>query len=251
LITQALKIRGFDVLIMLMDNFYRTRNDIPFGPDGLKDYESIEAFDVDLFSDRLRRLLAGEAVPDHRYSFVTGLNWDEETTLQLAPKQFLIVEGIHSVNPAFLTAISATDAVKIFVGPMTPLNIDSEHVFPPNDLRLIRRIIRDDKTRGYSARATVRQWTSVRLGEERFISPNIDVADVFVNSSLVYELAMLSVSGLALLQNGIALLPDEKEGSLEAQEVTAEVNRLRALLAWLKGVPVAGIPSNSWMREFI
>jgi uridine kinase len=251
LITQALKTRGFDVLIMPMDNFYRTRSDIPLGPDGLFDYECIEAFDVELLADRLRRLLAGEAVQDHRYSFITGLNWDEESTLQLAPKGFLIVEGIHSVNPPFLRALGATDAVKVFVGPMTPLNIDSEHVFPPNDLRLIRRIIRDDKTRGSPPRATVRQWTSVRLGEEQNISPNIDIADVFVNSSLVYELAMLSTSGLALLQDAVVLMPGEKEGSFEAQEVSAEVNRLRALLGWLKGVPLAGIPSNSWMREFI
>jgi uridine kinase len=251
LICQALRSRGYDVLVATMDNFYRMRDAIPFGPDGLKDFECMEAFDVDLLADRIHRLIAGEAVPDHRYSFVTMLNWDEEATISLASKGFLVIEGIHSSNPTFLAAIDAADAIKVFVGPMTPLSIDTEHCFPPADLRLIRRIIRDDKTRGYSARATVRQWTSVRLGEAKYILPSIDIADVFFNSSVVYELAVLTTVGLPLLQNALQLLPDEVEGSVEAREVTAEVNRLIGLLGWLKGLPIAGLPENHWFRQFL
>jgi uridine kinase len=251
LISQSLRSRGYDVLALTMDNFYKMRDLIPLGPDGLKDFECIEAFDVGLFADRIRRLLEGEAVREHRYSFVTGVNWDEETTIQLAPKGFLVIEGIHSVNPAFLSAIGAAKATKVFVAPMTPLSIDTEHCFPSTDLRLIRRIIRDDKSRGYPARATIRQWTSVRIGEERNICPNVDIADVFFNSSIVYELSALASVGFPRLQAALDPLPDEKADSIESQEVTAEVSRLLGLLGWIKELPIAGLPGDHWLRQFL
>lgn len=252
LIFDILKSRGYDCLVVSMDNFYKMRVNIPVGPDGLKDFECLEAFDDDLLAERIRALLRGETVPEHHYSFVTGINWDEpEKTLSLKEKGFLILEGIHSLNPILLDKISKDYAIKVYVGPMTPLSIDCEHIFPQSDLRLIRRVIRDDKSRGYPARASVRQWTSVRIGEEKNISPNIELADLYFNSSLVYELNVLSTFGIPLLEGALNLLDDEVPGSVEAEEVTAEVKRLISLLSLLKTLPLNEVPKDSCIHEFL
>ena len=252
LIFDSLTKQGYDCLVVSMDDYYKMRVNIPVGPDGLKDFECLEAFDDDLLAERIKALLRGETVPEHHYSFVTGENWDEpEKTLSLKQRGFLILEGIHSLNPRLLEKVSATFAIKVYVGPMTPLSIDTEHIFPQSDLRLIRRVIRDDKSRGYPARASVRQWTSVRIGEERNISPNIELADLFFNSSLVYELPVLSAIGIPLLEGARTLLDDEKEGSLEAQEVTSEVERLLHLLKLMKTLAVSELPQDSCIREFL
>ena len=252
LIFDSLTKRGYHCLVVSMDDYYKMRVNIPLGPDGLKDFECLEAFDDDLLAERIKALLRGETVPEHHYSFVTGENWDEPgKTLSLEAKGFLILEGIHSLNPRLLDKISSDFAIKVYVGPMTPLSIDTEHIFPQSDLRLIRRVIRDDKSRGYPARASVRQWTSVRIGEERNIAPNIELADLFFNSSLVYELPVLSAVGIPLLEGAHKLLDDECEGSVEAQEVTAEVERLLHLLKLMKTLTVSDLPQDSCIREFL
>jgi hypothetical protein len=140
--------------------------------------------------------------------------------------------------------------MKVYVEPMTLLNIDAEHCFPPNDLRLIGRVIRDATWRGYPARATVRQWTRVRIGEERNILPYVETADVYFNSSLVYELSLLSSLGTPLLREAETLLDDEIESSPEASEVTAEVERLLGLVSWLRMISVTELPPTAWVREF-
>lgn len=252
LIRQQIEESGFDCLVVAMDNYYKMRTIIPTTPDGLKDFECIEAFDVDLLASRLQAILRGERVPNHTYSFVTGINTDTEDFLELNQKGFLILEGIHGINPEFLERLGERDTITaIYVAPMTPLSIDTNDVFPQSDLRLIRRIIRDDRQRGYLARETIRQWTSVRIGEERNITPNISKADLTFNSSLVYELSVLTDLCLPLLDGALTPIEGEDATSVNAHEVNDEVHRLKNLLSLIHKLPLKKVPKESCLLQFL
>jgi len=247
-----LRVNGFKSTVISMDDYYKDRKDIPIGPDGLQDFESIEALNIDSLSDHVARLLKGEKVPMRRFDFKDGVGKDDENTLQeLSEKQFLIIEGIHGLNPQLINSLGADNVTPIYVSALTPVSIDFNHRFPTSDLRLIRRIIRDYRYRGYSPRKTIMRWTSVRLGEEKNIFPFQENAELFFNSSLVYELPVLSIQGKALIAEATVPEEDEDPNSPESIEVTKEAKRLLGYLNVFYPVSAEIVPHISCIREFI
>jgi uridine kinase len=248
----ALQVNGYDAVVIGMDDYYRNHSEIPFGPDGLQDLEHISALDTKLLAERVHALLRGESVPQRRYGFQVGKGVDiQEKPLQLGPKNFLVLEGIHGLNPTLLEAFGTDLVTPIYVSAMTPVSIDCNHRFPTSDLRLIRRLIRDFKYRAYSPRKTIIRWTSVRVGEEKNIFPYQQNAELFFNSSLVYELPVLAVVGKGLLADASLPEPGEDPDSPQAAEVTREVRRLLVMLNFFYPLSADGVPSISCIREFI
>jgi len=182
-----LRVNGYESVVIGMDDFYKDTCDILPGPDGLQDFESIDALNIAVLSDNVKRLLNGETIPVRKFNFKTGKGFnDEKETISLPKNAFLIIEGIHGLNPELLNSLNRDLVTPIYVSALTPLCLDYNHRFPTSDLRLIRRIIRDFRYRGYSPRKTIMRWTSVRVGEERNIFPFQGNAELFFNSSLVY-----------------------------------------------------------------
>ena len=247
----ALRVCGFDSLVIEMDDYFLNREDTPFGPDGHRDFEAITALNVELLSERVHALLRGEPVKRRKYDFKSGLGLDLEEIQQMTSRSFLILEGIHGLNPELLMYLGRDEVTPIYVSPLTPLSIDDEHRFPTTDLRLIRRIIRDHKYRGYSARKTIRMWTSVRVGEEKNIFPYQANAELFFNSSLVYELPVLSIFARSLLAE--ATVPEDGEDPADAmtREITREARRLLGLVNLFYAIPLEEVPHISCIREFV
>jgi uridine kinase len=248
----ALRVVGYDSLVIEMDDYFVDRDKTPKGPDGKYDFECIGAMNVDILAQNVHKLIAGETINRRRYDFKQGKGLDIETEKQTLPKNgFLILEGIHGLNPDLLGPIGRDLVTPIYVAPLTPLVIDNAHRFPTSDLRLIRRIIRDHKYRGYSARTTISHWSSVRVGEEKNIFPYQGNAQMFFNSSLVYELPVLSIYGRALLAE--ATIPAENEDPKDplVQEVSREAKRLLGLLNLFYPIPIEEVPHISCIREFV
>lgn len=247
----ALQVNGYNSLVIEMDDYFLNREDTPFGPDGLRDFESIVALNVSLLSERVHKLIKNESVPRRKFDFIEGIGYDiQEQQQKLGDKCFLILEGIHGLNPQLLKELGRDEVVPIYVAPLTPLSIDNTHRFPTTDLRLIRRIIRDHKFRGYSARKTIRRWTSVRIGEEKNIFPYQNNAQMFFNSSLVYELPVLSIFARGLLSE--ATVPEEGEDLNDpmTKEITREAKRLLLLVGMFYAIPQQDVPHISCIREF-
>ena len=247
-----LRVNGFSSTIIEMDDYFQDGDKIPFGPDGLQDLEHISAMNVELLAERVHKLLAGEPVPVRKYNFKRSKGEDDpKRRIFLEPGSFLIMEGIHGLNPELLTHIGTTFVTPIYVSALTPINIDMNHRFATSDLRLIRRIIRDNQFRGVSARKTLRRWTSVRVGEERNIFPYQSNAELFFNSSLVYELPILSVPARVLLSEATMPADDEDPTTEEAKDITEEARRLLALIDLCYPLSSESVPTNSCIREFI
>lgn len=248
----ALKVNGYDSLVIEMDDYFMNREDTPFGPDGLRDFESISALNVKLLAERVNKLLNHEMVPRRKFDFIHGVGVDNAKDMQkLNDKCFLILEGIHGLNPELLNCIGHDKVVPIYVAPLTPLVIDNTHRFPTTDLRLIRRIIRDHKFRGYSARMTIKRWTSVRIGEEKNIFPYQGNAEMFFNSSLVYELPVLSIYARSLLAEATVPAADEDLKDPMTKEITREAKRLLSMANMFYAIPTEDVPHISCIREFI
>lgn len=247
----ALKVNGYDSLVIEMDDYFLNRDDTPFGPDGLRDFESIRALNVSLLSERVHKLIQTQSIPRRKFDFINGVGYDiEDQQQKLGEKCFLILEGIHGLNPELLDHLGRDEVVPIYVAPLTPLSIDNTHRFPTTDLRLIRRIIRDHKFRGYSARTTIRRWTSVRMGEEKNIFPYQNNAQMFFNSSLVYELSVFSIFARSLLSE--ATVPEKGEDLNDpmTKEITREAKRLLMLANLFYAIPSQDVPHISCIREF-
>ncbi|EAY16520.1 Phosphoribulokinase / Uridine kinase family protein [Trichomonas vaginalis G3] len=248
----ALRVNGYQSLVMEMDDFYKNRDDIPKGPDGMQDFESITALNVPVLTDKIHRLLNGEEVPRRKFIFTSGTGVDvENEKLKLNDNTFLIIEGIHGLNPILLDEIGREKVTPIYVSAMTPINVDCNHRFPTSDLRLIRRMIRDYRYRGYSPRKTLSRWTSVRKGEEINIFPYQMNAELFFNSALVYELPVLSIYGKGLLSEATLPEPGEDPNSPEAEAISNEARRLLGLLNLFYPVSVEVVPHISCIREFV
>ena len=247
-----LRVNGYTSTVIGMDDYYKDRDDIPFEEDGTQDFESINALNIDVLSERVHKLLDGEKVPSRRFDFVSGKGIDEEDKMmELPSRSFLIIEGIHGLNPELLSSLGRDSVTPIYISALTPLSLDFTHRFPTSDLRLIRRIIRDYKYRGYSPRATLKRWTSVRVGEEKNIFPFQGNAELFFNSALIYELPVLSIMGKALLAEASIPGPDENPDDPETQEVTNEARRVSNLLNFFYPITSEVVPHISCIREFI
>ncbi len=222
-----------------LDHYFIERDKTPLGKDGQPDYESIEALDLPLLAQNLAALVGGEKVHLPRYNFKTGLR-EAGDVVQLHKGQVLILEGIHGLNPRLIPGPLAGRAFKVYVSALTQINLDRHNRVSTTDTRLIRRIVRDARERGYSAAQTISRWEAVRRGEKRYIFPYQENCDVMFNSALVYELCALKPLAEPLLRQ----VPHGTPEYIEAK-------RLLAFLEWFLPVDASLIPANSIVREFL
>ena len=223
-----------------VDNYFVEREENPRDETGAYDYECLEAVDVKLFNQQLQDLLAGKEVVIPNFNFVTGHKEYGTKTKKLGPNDVLVIEGIHCLNPKLTEHLPDENKFRIYISALTQLNIDEHNRIPTTDGRLLRRIVRDARTRGASAQKTINMWPSVRRGEERNIFPYQEEADVMFNSALIYELAVLKIYVEPLLF-GISLDVPEYQ----------EAKRLLKFLDYFVGIGSENVPTNSLLREFI
>lgn len=223
-----------------VDDYFVNRVDSPRDENGNYDYEALECIDLKQFNQDMTDLLAGKTVELPRYNFITGMREYKGDYLTLGKDDILVIEGIHCLNERLSYSLSPEHKFKIYISALTQLNIDEHNRIPTTDGRLIRRMVRDARTRGSSARDTIRMWPSVRRGEERNIFPFQEDADVMFNSASVYELAVLKQYAEPLLFQ----IPEGCEEYLEAK-------RLLKFFDYVLGVSSEEIPHNSIVREFI
>lgn len=230
---------GLTPFALEMDRYFVDRDQTPKDAHGEFDYEHIDAVNRERLNHDLKALIAGEKVRLAHYDFLTGKS-EEGEEVQLRPDQVVIIEGIHGLNPELLPEIPDTDTFRIYLSALTQLNLDSHNRVSTTDTRLVRRIVRDARDRGYPPQETIQRWTSVRRGERNYIFPHQGNADVVFNSALVYELAALKPLAEPLLRQVPFGTPEH-----------IEVKRLLALLEWFLPLDTAFIPDNSLLREFI
>lgn len=223
-----------------LDDYYVDREFCPKHPDGSFDFECLESIDVKLFNEDMNRLLKGEAVDMPFFNFKTGKREYRGRKLTLGADDILVIEGIHGLNDRLSQLIPPEHKFKIYISALTQLNIDEHNPLSTTDERLIRRIVRDARTRGTNAMETIAMWPSVRKGERENIFPFQEQADVMFNSALVYELAVLKVYAEPLLFGIERDCPEY-----------LEAKRLLKLLDYFLPMPADGISNNSLLREFV
>lgn len=223
-----------------LDDYYVDREFCPKNPDGSFDFECLESIDIRLFNEDMNRLLKGEAVDMPSFNFKTGKREYRGRKLTLGADDILVIEGIHGLNDRLSQLIPPEHKFKIYISALTQLNIDEHNPLSTTDERLIRRIVRDARTRGTNAMETIAMWPSVRKGERENIFPFQEQADVMFNSALVYELAVLKVYAEPLLFGIERDCPEY-----------LEAKRLLKLLDYFLPMPADGIPNNSLLREFV
>ena len=233
-------VNGIRPVPISMDDYFKDRHDTPRKADGSFDFENVEAIDLELFNDHLKRLLAGECVKIPKYNFSSGMREYRGREIKLGEKDVLVVEGIHALNERISAAVPAANKMKIYISALTPMQLDSYNRIHTTDMRLLRRIVRDSQFRSHDALMTLKLWDEVRRGEEEYIFPFQDGADIMFNTSLVYEFAVLKKYAEPLLQR---ITPDEA--------VYTRAQRLIDLLSHVRGMDDEAIPTNSILREFI
>ncbi len=230
---------GISPFSLEVDNYFVDREKTPRDEEGNFDFEHIDAVQRHRLVHDLERLLRGERVRLPRYDFVTGRSM-EGPEVQLRPGQMVIIEGIHGLNPDLLPGFPRGRAFRIYVSAFTQLNLDRHNRVSTTDTRLLRRIVRDARERGYTAQETIRRWQSVRRGEERWIFPYQEEADTMFNSALVYELSVLK----PLVEPLLLQIPPGTPERIESK-------RLLALLEWFRPLSHEVVPDDSILREFV
>ena len=223
-----------------VDNYFVEREENPVDENGDFDFECLEAVDVELFNRQLGDLLAGKEVVLPRFNFVTGHKEYGPDVKKLGKNDVLVIEGIHCLNPKLTQSLPDENKFNIYISALTQLNIDEHNRIPTTDGRLLRRIVRDARTRGASVARTINMWPSVRKGEEKNIFPYQEEADVMFNSALIYELAVLKPYVEALLFGVDRKAPEY-----------VEAKRLLKFLDYFVGIGSENVPTNSLLREFI
>jgi uridine kinase len=237
LIVQLL-VQGISPFAIELDNYFIDREKTPRDDEGHYDYESIGALNTALLSEHLRQLVDGQEIMMPRYNFKTGQSEDGEV-VRLMKDQLIILEGIHGLNPNLASEMPSEQTFRLYVSCLTQLNLDSQNRISTTDTRLLRRIVRDARERGYTAQETIQRWESVRRGEKRWIFPHQNNADEMFNSALVYELSALKLLAEPLLRQ----VPHGTSEYIEAK-------RLLAFLEWFLPLDPGMIPDNSILREF-
>lgn len=231
--------RGISPYPLELDNYFIDRDKTPLDANGEHDFEALEALDLKRLANDIDKLISGEEVQLPRYNFKTGRSEDGDV-IRLRGGQPIILEGIHGLNPRLIPDVWSGSAFRLYVSALTQLNLDRHNRVSTTDTRLIRRMVRDARERGYPAQATISRWESVRRGEKRHIFPYQENADVMFNSALVYELSALKGSAEPLLRQ----VPHNTPEYIEAR-------RLLAFLDWFLPLDVNLIPMNSIVREFL
>ena len=237
----ALRVHGLRPVKISLDDYYIDRDKIPPEPDGTLDLERIETLDLELLCDHLARLLEGETVDLPEFDFKTGRRSEQTHALCVEPDQPIIIEGIHGLNDRLTASVPEHLKFKVYISPLTMLNLDDHNRIRTTDARLLRRIVRDYKFRGTAPEATMDMWPSVRRGEERYIFPFQERADAMFNSSLAYELSIMKKYAYPAL---LAVPPESPHYTL--------ARRLVKFLNYIETADVEDeIPVNSILREFI
>ncbi len=236
-----LRVNGFEPYAISLDDYFVERDKTPLGPDGKPDFESIEALDLELFSQNMNDIFSGKTVELPKFNFKTGKREYKGDMIKPTEKTILVVEGIHGLNPLMTKNFDASLVYKVYVSALTQTSLDEDNRIPTTDVRIIRRMIRDYNFRGHSALMTLQMWQNVRIGEEKNIFPYQEEADVMFNSALPYELAVLKNFAMPLL--------------LQVDNSTPEYSQARRLIRFLDYfLPIVDfdvIPSTSIIREFI
>lgn len=223
-----------------LDDYFVNREDTPKDANGDYNFECLEAIDIKRFNEDMNRLLKGDTVELPQFNFKLGKREYHGNFKKLGPEDILVIEGIHGLNPATTFSLPNESKFKIYISALTSINVDEHNRIPTTDGRLLRRMVRDARTRGTCAKRTIEMWTSVRRGEEQYIFPFQESADEMFNSVLIYELAVLK-------QYAEPLLFGIKKGEPEYYEA----KRLLKFLEYFQGIDSKNVPSNSICREFI
>ena len=235
-----LGVLGLRPVMISLDDYFVDREKTPLDENGDYDYEALEAIDLELFNDHLRRLIRGESVDIPRYDFITGRRMQHDNPLTLDERSILIIEGIHGLNPRLTPSIPEEQKFRIYISCFTSVAMDNLSRIATTDNRLLRRLTRDYTQRGADALATLSRWASVRRGEERHIFPYQENADVMLNSSLFYEISVLRPYAEKILR--------------EVPDTVPEYDEARRILKFLDNfipIPPDEIPPTSILREFI
>lgn len=239
-LSTQLSVYGLKPHPIAADDYFVEREKTPLDADGKPDFENLKAIDIEQLNQDMNDLLAGKTVELPTFNFKTGKREYKGNFKQLGKDDILIIEGIHCLNDQLTHSLPRENKFKIYISALTQLNIDEHNRIPTTDGRLLRRIVRDARTRGADARRTIEMWPSVRRGEENNIFPYQEEADVMFNSALIYELAVLKQYAEPLL---FSIRPDAKEYS--------EAKRLLKFLDYFLPIPAEAIPNSSLIREFI
>lgn len=238
-LSSQLQLNGIKPVTLSVDNYFVERKDNPVDEEGNLDFECLEAIDLDLLNRDLTALLEGKEIKVPTFDFKEGMKVYKGNTMHLAEDEVLIMEGIHCLNDALTPSIPRENKCKIYISALTVLNIDYYNRISTTDTRLVRRLVRDSQFRGYNALQTLQKWKSVNRGEDKHIFPYQEQADYMLNTSLVYELAVLKKYAIPLLQQIDATQPEY-----------AEAQRMLTLLGYFKDIPDDYVPSDSLLREF-
>lgn len=230
---------GVNPAVISMDDYFVEREETPLNEEGKPDYECLEAVDLKLFNNQIEQILKGEEVVTPTYNFLTG-NKEYNNKIKLGNSDVLVIEGIHALDKRVLTNISKNKIFRIYISALTELNIDNHNYISTTDNRLLRRIIRDNKTRGHGVQKTISTWPDVRSGEEKYIFPYQDNADYTFNSALIYEIGVLKTYAEPLLY-----AVDPSDSCYE------EAKRLINFLGFFLPIPADAIPKDSILREFV
>ena len=234
-----LSLFGLKPKVLGMDDYFKEREDNPKNPDGTYDYECLEALDLKLFDKQIAELLKGEEVLLPSYNFVFGKK-EYNKSMKMGENDILVIEGIHALDDKVLTNISRNKKYKIYISALTEVNIDDHNRISTTDNRLLRRIIRDNRTRGYSVDETLASWQNVRNGEELYVFPYQDDSDVIINTASTYEIGVLKTYVEPLLY------------SVEpTSDYYEEAKRLLDILRVFLPIPSDAIPEDAILREFI
>ena len=235
-----LRLTGYNPITISMDNYFKERVDTPKGPDGKYDFERVDALDIELFNKHMEDLIAGNTVELPEFDFIVGTKRYNGKFLTLKPKDVLVVEGIHALNPILTEFTPSKNKYKIYIAPITTLNLDGYSKVSSSDTRFLRRMVRDFATRGHSIEKTFELWGNVKKGEEKYIYPYIEDVEVIFNSSLIYEPAVMKTFAQPLL------LQLDK-----SSKYYAESRRLYEYLNNFLPMETSNIPIDSLIREFI
>ena len=239
-LTIQLMVNGIRPVVISMDNYFVNREDTPRDENGQWDFEHLETLDLPLFRQHVQDLLDGKTVSLPFYNFETGMREYRGDTLRLEEDTVVILEGLHALNPSLIPDIPRSATFKIYVSSLTTVNLDNHNWIPTVDVRLLRRIVRDYRYRGYSARETIARLDSVERGANRWIAPFQEEADVMFNSALLFELAVLKRHAEPLLD----------EVPKYCDEYTT-AHRLKKYLSYFEPIPESEIPPTSFLREFV
>ncbi|MDD5184891.1 MAG: nucleoside kinase [Paludibacter sp.] len=235
-----LMVSGLKPVVLSLDNYFVNREDTPLDENGEWDFENLYALDLPLFNQHLKQLLKGEEIEIPSFNFEDGKRYSNGDKLQLKEDSILVMEGIHALNPDLIVDVPPETTFKVYVSALTTISIDHHNWIPTADTRLLRRIIRDYRFRNYSARETIARWPSVRRGEEKWIYPYQENADVMFNSALLFELAVLKRHAEPILA----------EVPKYCDEYT-ETHRLLKFLNYFVPIHDREIPPTSLLREFV